>query len=188
MKKGMKGSLTVEAALIMPLVIFMLFALMYITFYLHDRCRIQGAVDKALYKAMLTIKHEADISTGETDYENINTRGVFYQLFGDTKPDEDQILELINNELKGRLLLVKIKAATVTADKFNITVTTRAEAAVSLKGAGSFLTWLPEIKVQEKGEIHNPQELIRIAETVLDTGSKIKGVAAFLEKLEGFFK
>ncbi len=185
-RKNIRGSLTVEAAFIMPMVIFIVFAIMYLTWYLHDTCRIRAAVDKTLHKAMMSVKHETNISTGETDYVNINSRGVFYLPFGSTRPDEDRILKNLNNELKDGLFLIRISNTEVSVDKFNIYITVEADAAVSVKGGASFLKPNLKIKVQEKGQIHNPAEMLRLSEVVLDTASKIKGVEELKEKLDQF--
>ncbi len=43
-RKGMMcaGSLTVEASLLMPLIIFIIIALIYLTFFMHDSCIMQS--------------------------------------------------------------------------------------------------------------------------------------------------
>lgn len=184
MKKVEKGSITVEAALIMPIIVFTIFSLIYLSFYLHDRCKIQGIIDKALHKAELTVKHDADFSTGNVYYEEINHRGIFYILFGSTSLEEDNIKKYLQEELDQGLFLAKVTDIKVSVNKFNIGISVWADSMISSKGVNSFLKPLLQIEIEEESQIHNPAELIRFSEIILDTGSKIKGVNALKEKLE----
>lgn len=188
MKKNESGIITVEAALIMPMIVFILFALMYLSFYLHDKCRVQGIVDQILHKAELTVKHEADYSTGEIYYENISNRGVFYLPFGNTTMDEDNIRRYLQMKLESGLFLVKVTDIQVDVGKFNITISVKANLPISLPGVTNIWNANPDMIVEGKSQIHNPAETIRLSEVILDTGAKIKGVEALKEKLENIMK
>jgi hypothetical protein len=155
---------------------------------LHDKCRVQGIVDKTLHKAELTIKHEADITTGEVYYDDIRSRGVFYLPFGSTETDKDNILNYLKNEFEDGLFLAKIKDIKVSVNKFTIKIAVGAEIPISLQGVSEFLESYSFIQVEEIGQIHNPEELIRLSEVILDTGSKIKGVEKLKEKLQKFLR
>ena len=48
--KKLNASMTVEAAFIIPIVIFIIFALMYLAFQLHDRVRMETVMERALGK------------------------------------------------------------------------------------------------------------------------------------------
>jgi len=188
MKKNESGIITVEAALIMPLIVFILFALIYLSFYLHDRCKVQGVIDQTLHKAGLTVKHEADFSTGEVFYEEINNRGVFYLPFADTGTEEDNIRNYLQTKLKSGLFLARIIDLQVDVGKYNITISVEAEIPISLLGVTDI--WKPNNRmiVEGKSQIHNPAETIRFCEVILDTGTKVKGVEALKEKLVNILK
>jgi hypothetical protein len=188
MKDHNKGSLTVEAALIMPIVIFIIFAVMYLSFYLHDRCRIQGIVDRTLHKAELTLKHKADFPSGEVKFEDINDRGVFYLFFDNTKNDEENIGAYLQNELKRGLFFIKINSINVTVNKFGIAISVEAKVPISFFGVTNL--WKPNYLVltNASGPIHNPAETIRLSEVVLQTGSKFKGADDLKEKIERVLK
>jgi hypothetical protein len=188
MKKSVRGSVTVEAALVMPLVVFIIFALLYLAFFLHDKSRIQSVVDKSLHKAALTVKHEADISSGTVYYEDINDRGVFYLPFGSTEEEKYKIWDYVSRELQSGLLTAIITNIKVNVGKFNIQITVEADMPVSLPGIRQFLKTLSKIKVAESSQIHNPAEQIRVSEVILDTGLKIKGAEALKKKLDKALK
>jgi hypothetical protein len=182
-----RGSITVEAAFIMPIVIFFVFALIYFAFYLHDICRIQSKIDLVLYKAGITVKHEADIVTGHVDYKKIGSRGVFYLLLGSTNEEEKQVQNYLCQELEEGLFLVKVDKIDVTVEKQKIVVSVETGTQVSLKGIKDLFE--PYSKIVRKGEypVHNPAESIRCMEVILETGSGIKGMDKLKEKFERIF-
>lgn len=186
-KEYCKGSITVEAAFIMPIVIFTIFALLYLSFYLHDLCRIQGTLDKTLHKAALSIKHVTDFTMDEILYEEISDRGVFYILFGSTKEDENQIQNYLGQELAKGLFISKINRVVVDVSKTRIKLSIEAETKVSLPEIKYIFDSLSNRIIKGEYPVHDPAESIRRAEVVLDTGSKIKGVEELKEKLEGIF-
>jgi len=183
----MSGSLTVEAAYILPIIIFTIFALIYLAFYLQDMCRIQGMLDKTLIKAGFAVKHEADIATGEVAYDRINDRGVFYLAVGSTEKEEKQIQKYLQQELAEKLFLSNIKSVKVEVGKFKITLAVEANTKVSLPGIRYLFDRFSYTEITGEYPIHNPAETIRRAEVVLDTGSKIKGVDELKERLERIF-
>lgn len=180
----MGASITVEAAYVMPIVIFTIFAIIYLAFYLHDNCRIQGIMDLTLNKAGMNVKHEGNIATGEVAYEKINDRSVFYLIFGNTQDEETQIQNILKQELSKGLFLAKVHDIQVKDDKFKIKVTIEADTKVSLPGISNLFIKLSEIKMTGEYPVHNPAETIRRIEVILDTGSRIKGVDKLKEKLE----
>ncbi|HKL80100.1 MAG TPA: TadE family protein [Mobilitalea sp.] len=184
MKKKIKGSFTVEATLLMPIVLFVIISLIYLSFYLHDKSRIEGTVDKALLKASMTLKHEADIETGAVNYEGINNRGVFYLLMGSTNAMEKDIQTFLEQELSGGLLSTEITKVIVTAGKLKVSIDVEGEFEIPIKGVRDYFNPNPKLVIKVNCPIHNPAEILRISEVILDTGKKIKGMEALKEKLD----
>jgi hypothetical protein len=186
-KKEYKGSITVEAAFVMPIVIFTIFALVYLAFYLHDMCKIQGILDKTLHKAGISIKHETDFITGEILYEDISDRGVFYIAFGSTQEDEFQIKNNLQQQLSKGLFISKISKVNVDVGKSKIKLLIEVETNVSLPGIKYLFDSVSNTIISGEYPVHDPAESIRRSEVALDTGSKIKGVEELKEKLEEIF-
>lgn len=178
------ASVTIEAAFVMPIIILTIVSIIYLSFCLHDRCRIQGAVDKALHKAGLSAKHDADIVTGAIDYKDINDRGVFYILFGDGQVEKQKIEGYLNRQLSEGLFIFHVKAVNTKVGKFNIYVQVDAETKIEMLFLKKLIKQFTRIQVRNSVTIHNPAETIRCSEVILETGSSIKGVEALKEKLE----
>lgn len=181
------GSITVEAAFVMPIIILTIFALIYLTFYLHDICRIQGVVDLTVHKAGLALKHDADVETGEISYEEINERGVFYQLFGDSGA-EDEIRGILLKELSKGLFLVKAESIEVKDDKQKVRISVITDTELTLLGLTHIFQAFPKKTITGEYPVHNPAETVRCTEIILETGSKLKGVDELRNKLNSFIK
>lgn len=170
----------------MPIVVLTIFALIYLAFYLHDYCRIQGILDKTLHKAAVTMKHEADFITGEVAYEKINDRGIFYLITGSAAENKNRITAYLQEELKNSLFLFKITSIDAEAGKLSVSISIEAKEDVMLPYFQHLFDRLSHIRAEDSSFVHNPAETIRCAEVILDTGSNIKGVKQLKEKLEAF--
>lgn len=182
-----EGSITVEAAFLMPIVIFAIFAIIYLAFYLHDVCRIQGIVDKTLQKAALCVKHEADLKTGKVNYQVIGDRGVFYLILGATDKDVEQIQKYAQQELSQGLFITKATEIEATVGRFSLVLSVDTEIKVPIPWIKQWFQALSHGRITGEASVHNPAETIRRAEVVLETGSEIKGVDKLKEKLESIF-
>lgn len=183
-----RGSVTVEAVFVMPIVIFSIFTMIYLAFYLHDRNRIQGMLDQTLYKASTYLKHEADLASGEVSYQNIGDRGVFYLLGGNTEENEREIQKYLQQELSYGLFITHISEVKIEVGEFKVTALVEADSTVTLLVVKKLFDPLSHSEMKGEVEIHNPSETIRRLEVILDTGEKIKGVSELKEKLNKMFK
>lgn len=181
-----EGSLTVEAAFLMPFILFTIFSLIYVAFYLHDVSKIQGIIDDSLKRASLSFKHDADFETGEVNYDNINNRGVFYQIVSDTKQEEETIQNYLQKRLSKGLYLSKITSVNAIVEKRTITITIGIKVWLSMKGVNDLFQPVSNRNMIGSATVHNPAETIRITEIILETGDKLKGMDALKEKLNKF--
>lgn len=182
--KKASGSITVEASFVMPIVILTIFALIYLSFYLHDINRIQGAVDLTIHKAGFTVKHSSEIETGKVLYDDINNRGVFYLLFGNNTDAEKQIHSILEQKLSKGLFLVKIKNISVEVYKARVEVSIKTATEVNLPVFSYLFQALSDKELKGEYPVHNPAEAIRYTEVILDTGSEINGMKELKEMLE----
>lgn len=187
-KREEKGSITVEAAFVMPVVVFCITALIYLAFYLHDYCRLAGTLDLVMHKACIAVKHEADISTGRVFYESFNNAGVFDDFEVGAKTKENRIEKYLAKELANGLFVGRIEKSDVEVTGQTIKITVCAKADIRLPMFGRAIDKITDIELQRSCPVHNPAKTIRICELILDTGSKIKGINKIKDIVDVFAK
>jgi hypothetical protein len=185
-KMSKSGVITIEAAFVIPIVVFTIFALIYLSFYLHDYCELKAETDLILHKAAFNGKHEGDLISGKVSYDRINDRGVFYLITIDREAQAAQISNYLRQELEEDLFITNITNLDVTSGAFEITAALEAKVEVTLPFFQNLFDKFTCIKIEENYPVHNPAETIRIAEVILDTGSDIKGVADLNDKIQKF--
>jgi hypothetical protein len=186
--KSCKASITVEAAFVMPIIILTVFALLYLSFYLHDSCRIQGAIDMTLHKAGLIIKHESDLATVKIDYEQIKNQETFDLWQEDSKEEEQELQAYLRRMLSKGLFLTKIADIEATVESSKILISTRTNTPISIPWVRELMASNSHSVISGEYPIHDPAETIRVCEVILDTASQIKGVDELKNKIEGFFR
>lgn len=184
-KKLNQANITVEAAFIFPVIIYLIFALFYLAFYLHDRCVIQGTTDKVLLRAVVAMKHDAEITTGAIYYERIKDQRIL-GVFDNGSEEQKKIKGCLQQELVNELFLLRLSSVEVKADQYRITVIIGAVTKVKLPLFGQLFECYSYTRIEQRNPVHNPAETIRMAEVILDTGSEIKGVNELKEAVKKF--
>ncbi len=179
-----RGSFTVEATILLPMIVFMIYSMVFLGFYLHDRNRLEGIVDEVLQKGALSAKHEAEIHTGKVAYEKIGNRGVFYLLIGDTREQEKEIVDYLRETCEQGFFLTEITDIQVEVNKHQIKIILEGAVDVPMQSIREFFHPDRRIIVEAERSIHDPAEFIRISEVVLDTGSKIKGMEQLKNRID----
>lgn len=183
-----KGSITVEAAFVMPVVVFCIIAMIYLAFYLHDYSRLAGTLDLLMHKAGIAVKHEADLASGRVSYEDIGNRSLFYALLGDAKAEEERIAKYLAQELDKGLLVSRLEKSDVKVTSLSVRISVRAGTDMKLPILGETIDKITNIELDKSYPVHKPAETIRICELILDTGSKIKGINRLKDMLDRFTK
>jgi hypothetical protein len=186
--KTCKASITVEAAFVMPIVILTVFALLYLSFHLHDFCRIQGAVDMTLHKAGLIMKHESELATAKIDYEHIKDQEIFDLWQEDSKEEEQELQVYLRRELSKGLFLTKVADIEVTVESSRLLISVRTNTSISIPWVRELMDSNSHSVISGEYPIHDPAETIRVCEVILDTASQIKGVDELKNKIERFFR
>ena len=187
LKKEGHGSIAVEAAFVMPVVLLVIFSLIYLAFYLHDYNRIQGAVDLVIHKASIASKHDADIESGQINYEEINERGILYHLDMVLPNMEKEITGDLEQEFSKGLLITDIINIEVKESKVKLQISVTGKARISLHFfLRNALSKLLYINLDKTYPLHNPAETIRTCELILSTASEIKGADKLKEVLKHY--
>ena len=182
--RSLKGSITVEAAFVMPVIFCVIFTLLYLAFYLHDKSKIQSTIDEALYKAGVSIKYEADIGCEEIKIEQLMEKSIFSIITGYGEEEEIEIEEYLEDKLLKGFFLLRVSSIEVSVKRTNISIEVAAKAGNMLPLLNYLLQPTTDLNINNSFSIHDPAETIRGAEVILETGDKIKGVHKLLEFLK----
>lgn len=178
-----KASVTLEAAFMMPIVLFIIVSIIYLSFYLHDFCRMRGITDGVIHKAALNLKHEADIETGRVNYDDIN-KGLASRIFEGSDVKEKEIEDYINRLLSKGLISTKITKVNVTKSILNLTIRVEGGFELPLRGLLWIFPFNNTLVVEAKSAYHYPADSVRMSEVILDIGAKIKGLDKIKESIE----
>lgn len=184
-----KASYTVEAALIMPIIVIVIMALIYMGFYMHDKSRIQAIINSNIIKAGLIIKHELLIKGNELDYINLDSRGIYYPIIGDIKQEKERIINNLNNQFASNLYLAQIEDINVEVDHFNINIKVVVLMDISILKIKELFTGSgTNITISSNGRVHYPAEAVRKFDVMEGIIDDVKGYEQVLGKLSSFIQ
>lgn len=178
----LKASFTIEAVFIMPIVLFTMVFIIYLSFYLHDYCKIRGITDGVLHKASMNLKHQTDVASGRVNYDEINN-GLLDRIFGNPDSKEMEIENYISRLLSKGLIATEITDINATKGTLNLSIRVEASFKFPLKGLQWIISSDRTMLVEAKSAYHYPADSVRLSEVILDTGSKIKGFDKLKESI-----
>lgn len=187
-KHEYEATITVEASFVMPIVLYIIIAMIYFAFYLQDRNKLEVVVDNTLHTVSIGMKHPGELVNSKIHYSDIGDRGVFYIWKDNSKEKEEAIKKLVALQLKKGFYLMKAREIQIAVEGSNIKISIIAQGEVTIPFFTQIFKPYSKIIIHRECKIHHPAESIRGMEVILDTASKIKGVAALKEKLEEKFK
>lgn len=156
------GSYTVEAAFVVPILIFVLLALIYMSFYLYDKVRIQSVIDTEAAVAAGAVKHERNPETGDVEYEHLDDRGLYFSMFGDLSREEEKTKERVRAQLEHGLFLCEVTGVEVNLDRSQADIRVFAHANIRmLKIREYFAGSGTDLVLMATGKVHYPAEFAR---------------------------
>ncbi|GAA4654754.1 hypothetical protein GCM10023142_18920 [Anaerocolumna aminovalerica] len=191
-KSTVKGSYTVEAALILPIILFIIIGLLYLGFYLHDKVKIQSVINDASTRGRELIQYEADLETGLIDYDYYQNRSLLYPYFTDFTEKEYKINAYLVKQLNRGLFIAKVDSVTVSASFNRIHVLVNGHMDIPFREVKQFFTNNGlTFSSENTMEIHNTVEFIRTFDVFSGVAEKVKFIDEILQKLQkliGSFK
>ena len=110
---GYEGMLTVEAAFIIPIVWFIIMAMLSFGLYFIDQAKVRAACDEVLGYASQAVGKGCDLGNGKVQIETLNRMPLYsFPSYGKEKQELHQRLQ---KRLKGKLLFLR-------PDKIEVTV------------------------------------------------------------------
>lgn len=191
-KSTVKGSYTVEAALILPIILFIIIGLLYLGFYLHDKVKIQSIIDDTTTRGRELIQFETDLETGLIDYSNYRNRPFLYPYFADFKEKENKINTYLMKQLSTGLFITKVDSISLSASSKTIHILVNGHMDIPFRQVKQLFTnGGLSFSNENKIEIHHSVEFIRIFEVFSGVAEKVEFIDEILQNLQkliGLFK
>jgi len=187
LKKMIKASFTIEAVFVMPIVLFTMVSIIFLSFFLHDYCRLQGITDHVLHKAIINLKQEGDIKTGRVNYDLID-KGLIRKSLEGSYDREKEIEAYLTKILSKGFLTTRVTDVQASVETLKVYIKVEGRFESPIKGLPGVNSLVKPIVIELGGRYHNPSDTVRISEVILDTGSKVKGYDELMDKLRGLIK
>lgn len=186
MKDLKTGNFTIEAALIMPIVIFITIALIFFGYYMHDYAVLQGiADDMALKSARILpannyiLESQKDNTLVKVVYSDLTNKNLYWRFFTSIDSKEETIKKYGESLIDKQLFILDNRDITmevrVTGSVIRKTVEVDIEAPV--KYPSSFIRELfgknTTIQVSSKSVMRDQAEFIRTIDVITQVAERI---------------
>ena len=188
MKKKLEGSYTLEAAILFPMILFIITALLYTCFLLHDKAAIEGAVHHTVLEGEKTAKKSMDPVSEEIDYESYIKEGILRLLY-DNREEEASLKTLLQNTITGKIWIAHISNVTVEIKQKEANVRVNYGFDMPIRGIWEFFkSGGTEFSYNEIKSFDNNEEFIRVFQIAMDTGEELPGADSILNILQKSIK
>lgn len=185
-KKGwLQGSYTVEMALIFPIVFFVIISLIYMTFYMHDKVRIQSVADQAVIYGSELVKHEKTDKHMDIDYSCLDNRGIYFPLIGDLQKENKILQSYVTEKLKRGLIIGEVTDVHIDLSKKEVEIKIKVNMKIGILRAKEFFSGSgTNITIVGKGRVHYPAEFVRQFDVIEGIVDDIQGYDDLINKLQ----
>lgn len=186
-KKRKEASITVEAAFIVPIVIFVVLALIYLTFCLHDRVKLEEVVERALGQGNLLAAERAEIEGAPCNYKMINQSGNWGYFKVSYENEEEALRGYLEEQLNHGFFILNVESVSCKVNGFQAEITVKMKGKISLNPVKNMLGKTTEFVLKRTVSIHNPEEAKRAYEELqiaIDHIGDFNFVKGYMRKLE----
>lgn len=186
-KETERGSMTVEAAFIFPIVFFVVLALCYFTFLMCEKVKLQAAVNTLVQEQAVCIKDNT-LPGKKRDYANILEKGVFYYL-SDLSDQKSAFNKQLQSKAKSVLIVGNVSKVDSKVSHTKIEASVTVDINIGVSQVKEYLTGTPlQYQITANAPVHNPAEFARGYMAIGETLDGVKGVDAIKQKLKDLLK
>jgi len=176
------GSITVEAAIVVPVVILSIAALIYIAILMYQQAYIQSLASRSAEMGAASWNNTLkDFETGKIDKENLDKAGLYWRMLDTGKQSKmSKVLDYINSKIEDSIVYPGSRKVDVKLNDYivykKLIVTIECTCKIPF---GEFLKLFGikkdyTIRAQSEVAISDPAEFIRNTDFILDTGREIE--------------
>lgn len=184
-----RGSITVEATFLFPILFFVIMTLLYVSFYLYDVSVIQSKLDESLLDVQLMIRQPMNLAEKKIDYSNVSERSMLYKFQGSYEQEKEKIKLQLLDYLHRSLTISRIHTISLERGMNGCEGSITVKMNLHILPVLSYL-WSSEYIVSGKVKEHDPIEFIRRYDAMQSIVSDVKGyeqlrgrVQAILDKV-----
>lgn len=161
-KHLIRGSITVEISMIFPIVMYVIFSIIYAAMYLHDYLAIKQTINEIALECNTAAKYPMESDGEHISYSHLNDRGVFFFIDNDYSNENEIYSRRLTDALENQLFITKIAQPNVdiTCTKISVSVECNVKipiAAVSLLLGENRMNY----KEISKDEVFYPTDFVR---------------------------
>lgn len=181
-RSSQKGSSTVEAAIIFPVILLSIAAVMYICILLYQKAYIQSVVDMTVERGCATWNNpEKDTAIGSIDKMHLKSGGLYWRLFDPKKPEKARTLKrYIQDKISAFNLLGSSNKVDISIEDHvlykKLIVRVDSEYRIPAgKALGIFgLNEYYKTSAESEGVVNEPVEFIRNTDFILDVEKELE--------------
>lgn len=184
--KEERGSITVEAVFLFPMVFFILFAVIHFAYYQADKTTVQTVADRLAKEQAVALKERVELGEQKM-VEDLSQHKLFCYVQG-TGGKEDTLRQKIKEELQGRLMNGEVEQIKASVGYTEITVEVTVSSHILISQVKEYFTRTP-LSYTERVSIpvHNPAEFVRAysaLELALDDVSAFEKLKEQIRKIK----
>lgn len=186
---AVRGSYTVEAALLLPCILMFLIALLYLGFYMHDKARIQSVIAEVQTRGRILIRCGSHMNTGIMDYEQYNKRGIFYFLNQDLNQEREEIEAYLKDKTSRGLFIARITNTDIKVSQSRIKIEITADMEFPFMDVQKlFVNGGMNVQLENTVDLQNQIEFIRVFDIFSEAASRSEAGNKALTKLQEILK
>lgn len=179
------GSYTIEAALIFPMILLIITALIYLGFFLHDQDKLESVINETLLTGRNLVRNEAQMDTGFIDYEVYNRRGLLYFLQDNLQEKREEIYNYLEAQLNKGFFIADIRSIDVTVSHTDISLIVEADMVLPFVGLLPFFSGSGTIFYGDNSaELGSNTEFLRVFSIFSGVAEKMPVINDNLVKLQ----
>ncbi len=182
--KDLCASFTVEAALLFPIIFFLICGLIDFSFFLHEKMCVETIAYKTASSAVLQQRNEIEFQEKTVNFYRQKDSNVLERYIGRSDKTQTTAEEYLDQELSA-IKLADIEDTAITVSPLSVTVE------VSLSYHSRFFMILDgfsdrifDTTVVVKQDVYRPEEITRIASVLFETAKGIPKAEELLEKIK----